>query len=159
MAASLQLLSSTGSPQGCVLSPLLYILYTNDCCSQSENRHIVKFANDSVIVSLLEDNESGHGPVLDDFVAWCDDAYLQLNPIKTEQMSVEFRRKSPVSTQTSIKGEIKESVESYKYFGIIPKHVVVRFAGCHILFGVGCHMLVYAYSVIYLVLSSFKIAK
>lgn len=29
--------TSTGSPQGCVLSPLLYILYTNDSRSVTEN--------------------------------------------------------------------------------------------------------------------------
>ena len=39
--------SSTGSPHGCVLSPILYILYTNSCQSKFENRHIIKFANDS----------------------------------------------------------------------------------------------------------------
>lgn len=51
-----QLQSSSGSPQGCCLSPLLclYILYTNDCRSSYANRHILKFADDSVIVSLLE---------------------------------------------------------------------------------------------------------
>lgn len=38
---------STGSPQGCVLS---YILYTDDRCSQHVNRHILKFADDCAIV-------------------------------------------------------------------------------------------------------------
>ncbi len=43
--------TSTGSPQGCVLFPLFYILYTNDCHSVTEIRHYVKFADDTVIVS------------------------------------------------------------------------------------------------------------
>lgn len=35
--------SSTGSPQGCVLSPLLFILYTNMCHSSYDNRTIHQF--------------------------------------------------------------------------------------------------------------------
>ncbi|KAK7880697.1 hypothetical protein WMY93_032663 [Mugilogobius chulae] len=36
--------------QGCCLSPLLYILYTHQCRSSHQDRHILKFADDSVIV-------------------------------------------------------------------------------------------------------------
>ena len=59
-----QLQSSTGSPQGCCLSPLLYILYTNDCRSNYVNSHIIKFADDSVIVSLLKEDQLLHGSVM-----------------------------------------------------------------------------------------------
>ncbi|KAG7455663.1 hypothetical protein JOB18_004171, partial [Solea senegalensis] len=107
------------SPQGCVLSPLLFMLYTNDCKSTFESRHIIKFADDSVIVSLLQDHEAGHGPVLDHFVRWCDDSYLQLNVSKTKDMKIDFRKNPPVTAQTFVKGTAVDTVNHYKYLGTI----------------------------------------
>ena len=111
--------SSTGSPQGCCLSSLLYILYTNDCRSNHLNRHIIKFADDSVIVSLLEEDEVQHGPVVDDFISWCDKSFLQLNVSKTKDMVISFRRTPPSPAPTLIKGTEIEVVESYKYLGVV----------------------------------------
>lgn len=109
--------TSTGSPQGCVLSPLLYILYTNDCCSSFENRHILKFADDTVIVSLLNSTETSHGPVIDYFLKWCQESFLSLNVLKTKDMCIDFRRVQPSPDTIVIDGQTVESVESYKYLG------------------------------------------
>lgn len=38
---------NTGAPQGCVLSPLLYSLYTYDCAATHSSNVIVKFADDT----------------------------------------------------------------------------------------------------------------
>ena len=111
--------SSTGSPQGCVLSPLLYILYTDDCRSQFPNRYILKFADDTVIVSLLRDAESSHGPVLDYFLKWCKNSFLSLNVTKTKDMCIDFRRHVPATGSTVIDGQEVESVLRYKYLGSI----------------------------------------
>ena len=42
--------SSTGFPFGCVLSPLLFILYNDDWRSTHPKCHLVKYADDPVLV-------------------------------------------------------------------------------------------------------------
>ncbi|KAK1803853.1 hypothetical protein P4O66_003799 [Electrophorus voltai] len=48
---------NTGAPQGCVLSPLLYSLYTYDCTSTSSSSIIVKFSDNTFIMGLISDND------------------------------------------------------------------------------------------------------
>ncbi|KAF7644773.1 hypothetical protein LDENG_00215980 [Lucifuga dentata] len=58
------------SPQGCVLSPLLYSLYISDW--QHTTNSIVKFADDTVVVGLISHNdERAYVDQVDSLLLWC----------------------------------------------------------------------------------------
>lgn len=48
---------STGSSQGCVLSPLLFMLLTYNCVSRYEGNLIIKFEYDTTVVGLIRGND------------------------------------------------------------------------------------------------------
>lgn len=67
---------SYGLPQGWVLSPLLYILFTKDCTRKFQNHCNLKFTDDTVIVSLLTNDKLSHGPAVDEFLKSWSDSFL-----------------------------------------------------------------------------------
>ena len=49
-------ISSIGAPQGTVLSPLLFTLYTADFCYNSATCHIQKLADDTAVMGCITDD-------------------------------------------------------------------------------------------------------
>lgn len=67
------------SVRGCVLSPVLYSMDSNDCVSQSESVTTFKFADDATIIALITDNdETDYRQELSTLDGWSRIHYLKL---------------------------------------------------------------------------------
>ncbi|KAK3565425.1 hypothetical protein QTP86_008245 [Hemibagrus guttatus] len=102
---------STGAPQGCVLSPLLFTLLTHDCAAMYSSNHILKFTDDTAVVGLISKNhESAYREEVQRLKAWCKDNNLSLNIDKTKEMVVDFRRAQSDHSPLNIHGSNMEIV-------------------------------------------------
>ena len=74
---------NTGAPQGCVLSPLLYSLYTYDCVAKFPSNSIFMFADNTTIVGRISNNdEAEYKKEIENLVNWCNVNNLSLNANK-----------------------------------------------------------------------------
>ncbi len=111
---------NVGAPQGCVLSPLLYSFYTHDCVSSHSSTSIVKFADDTVVLGLISNNdETAYLDEVEKLTSWCEDNCLSLNASKSKELIVDFRkRQQRPYTPLMISGTPVERVISFKYLGV-----------------------------------------
>ena len=90
------LILNVDAPQGCILSPSLYLLFTNDCCSSNPSVHLIKFADDTTLVEglITNNDETAYCAEVKKLETWCGDNNLELNVSKKKEMIIDFRKNS-----------------------------------------------------------------
>ena len=111
-----------GLRQGCVLSPLLFIVYMNwiDKCSQADEYATIGnckisrllFADDLV---LLSSTESGLQRALNSFADACYTAGMKISTTKTEVLHLS---RNPNQCVLQVNGATLKQVEKFKYLGV-----------------------------------------
>ncbi|KAK3533046.1 hypothetical protein QTP70_006603 [Hemibagrus guttatus] len=109
---------STGAPQGCVLSLRLFSLYTNDCTSKHPSVKLLKFADDTTVIGLIQDgDESAYRQEVEQLAVWCSHNNLELTTLKTVEMIVDFKRNPPALPPLTIMDSTVAAMESFKFLG------------------------------------------
>ncbi len=111
---------STGAPQGCVLSPLLFTLLTHDCTAKFSSNHIIKFADDTTVIGLISNNDETHyREEVAQLAEWCGANNLSLNVEKTKEVVMDFRRRNSTDhLPLTIDSSTVERVSSTKFLGV-----------------------------------------
>lgn len=102
--------TSLGSPQGCFLSSLLFILNTDDCRISHPDYHLVKYVD---VCCLAPHSTTAQWQ-------WHDDASLELTRKKTKETILTFSSKQMELTEGSvctIHRQTVEMLEEYNYLG------------------------------------------
>lgn len=116
---SASITTNMGTPQGCVLSPILYTLFTHDCTASHPENIILKFADDTAVIGRITGgDEAAYRREVDSLVTWCGVNNLTLNTDKTKEMIVDMRKERRPHQPLLIRGLEVERVSTFKYLGV-----------------------------------------
>ena len=114
------LYSNTGVPQSTALTPLLFTLYTSGCRSTNKSCSIVEYADDSVMIGLISDDDSSkYVDEINKFAAYCKTNFLELNVKKTKEMIIDVGKSKALPNPIIINDHTVEHVSTYEYLGVI----------------------------------------
>ncbi len=109
----------TGAPQGCILSPLFLSLYTNECTPKDPSVKLLKFSDDTTLIGLIQDGDDfAYRQEVKELTVWCSLNNLELNTLKTVEMTVDFRRTPPALPRLNIMSSTVTALESFRFLPI-----------------------------------------
>ena len=85
----------------------------------SETCKIIKYADDTVVIGLISDNNEKEYKSTIDYVShWCSDNFLDLNASKTKEIVFDMRKNKNSKEPVIINNTSVALVQSYKYLGV-----------------------------------------
>lgn len=115
-----------GVPQGSVLGPLLFIIYTNDLPNEIKRANTILFADDTTVY-ITSNNIGNMFNIMNEQLSILSDWFkankLSLNINKTMYMLLSYQRNGPVYTdKIVIDGQNIKHVDKTKFLGVYIDH-------------------------------------
>ncbi|KAM9771206.1 uncharacterized protein ACBT44_004537 [Syngnathus typhle] len=77
---------------------------------------LLKYADDTTLIGLIQDgDETAYRQEVERLVHWCSQNHLELNPLKTVEMTVDFRRDPSPLLPLTIRSNTILSTETFKF--------------------------------------------
>ena len=107
--------------KGCVLSAVLFLIYTNALRSRFDNCVLIKYADDTVLLGLITNNDENiYKTQIVEITQWCQSHHLWLNVAKLIYIEIifDFRHSSITHIPLLINIDPVKICETFKYLGI-----------------------------------------